>query len=215
MGALQVLGTAASNNREFQEAALDAVPELMDRVLASAGADDPDLASKALFAASAMVRNSPTARLKFVASGGAAVLRGVLAGDAREGQAAARAKAKGVGLLADALRAAGEAGGGGEAAVLRELAQPGLFEAAVGLAGDAGGGWAVRTRALETVQLMLETDPRGLGPAALAGELPAALADFRRAAAEDEDGWLRDDLEPALRGIAAALARAGAPREEL
>lgn len=79
-GAAAVLGVAAQNNVKFHSDLLDAYPATLSTLLKVAGSDNADTQSQALYAISALVRNSPEARKLLYKAGGLGHLQEALTG---------------------------------------------------------------------------------------------------------------------------------------
>mmetsp|Transcript_4409 Transcript_4409/g.11443 ORF Transcript_4409/g.11443 Transcript_4409/m.11443 type:complete len:416 (-) Transcript_4409:201-1448(-) len=81
--ALQLLGVAASNNAVFQEKALLDVPNAVELLLGYTQADTAQVAVKAAFAASVILRNTVSARGNFYELGGLDVLVAIFSDETR------------------------------------------------------------------------------------------------------------------------------------
>ncbi len=80
-GAAYALGTAASNNAEFQRTLLSACPDIFVRLARLVLGGDEEAAVKGLYAAASLIRNTDEARNAFLDSDGVDLLLRVMAAD--------------------------------------------------------------------------------------------------------------------------------------
>jgi len=197
--AAHALGTAAANNPEFQEALLNAHPDLFRATLALAAGSDPAAATKGLYATSALVRNSPRLRVAFLKAGGLGTLQSVLR---KEGGGDQRTRKKALNLVGDLARVCQEEREAGALQALGLVGEAGLVEAMLEALEERD--WDLREKGLVALGALLdavkgsERAARAAGAAETLGRLEREL----RGELKGEGGEFLEDVLPQLLAVA-------------
>lgn len=203
--AAHALGTAAANNPKFQEALLDAHPDVFRSTLSLAMGPDPPAASKSLYATASLVRNSPRLRVSFFKAGGLGVLRGVLRGEGGGGLAARK---KALNLVGDLARVCQEEHEAGSLQALQLVGDAGLVEAMVDALGERD--WDLREKGLVALGALFDAVEASVGAAQAAGAA-AKLGNLKgelQSELAGEDGEFLQDILPVLQGVARRVQHA-------